>query len=49
MPSWSELVSIVLPVVFGLGMIFLKTTRQRPKVINGRSASEAKHVITIAE
>jgi hypothetical protein len=51
MPSWVELVSIVLPVVFGLGMVFLKTTMQRSKVIDGRSASEGKRcgVPTIAE
>jgi hypothetical protein len=33
MPLWVELVSIVLPVLIGLGMLFLKMTMQRRKII----------------
>ena len=49
MPSWSELVSIVLPVAFGLGMIFLKTTMERSKVIDGTSANKGNVITTIVE
>jgi hypothetical protein len=44
MPSWSELVSIVLPVAFGLGMVFLKTKRR--KVAKDGSAINDKVVTT---
>lgn len=49
MPSWVELVSIGLPVLIGLGMVFLKTFMRRSKVIDGRSASEGNVVTAIAE
>jgi hypothetical protein len=42
MPWWVELVSIVLPVAFGLGMVFLKTTMQRRKSAVDGSAIDRK-------
>jgi len=37
MPWWVELVSIVLPVALGLGVVFLKTSMQRRKSAGDRS------------
>jgi uncharacterized membrane protein YhdT len=33
MPFWIELVSIVLPVFIGLGLVFLKAIMQRRKIV----------------
>jgi protein-S-isoprenylcysteine O-methyltransferase Ste14 len=44
MPWWVELVSIVLPVLIGLGMVFVKTTMQRRKIIEDEQARDGNVV-----